>query len=89
MAKNVINNYDIAKNVIKNIKNNYFGIEVKIKIITNDLIVLEYEVSKLNIINDFKFNINERIIKDKTFENFIYESLLIQIFFDILNIFKK
>ena len=37
---NKVNNHDIAKN-------NYFGIEVKIKIITNNLIVLEYEVPKL------------------------------------------
>ena len=79
----------LQKNVINNIKNNYFGIEVKIVSITNNLIVLEYEVSKLNIINDFKFNINEGIIKDKSFENFIYESLLIQIFFDIINSFKN
>ena len=41
------------------------------------------------IINDFKISINENVIKDKTFENSIYESLLIQIFLDILNIFKN
>lgn len=84
-----MNNHDIAKNVINNIKNKYFGIKVEIKIITNNLIVFGYEVPKLYIINDFKISINEAIIKDKTFENFIYESLLKQIFLDIINIFKK
>lgn len=53
-----MNNYDIAKNVINNIKNNYFGIEVKIVSITNNLIVFGYEVPKLYIINDFKISIN-------------------------------
>ena len=75
---------ELAKEVIVLVRKKFFGIEVRLSNVENELIVFNYEVPRLQIVNYCKFSIKEALIKDKTLVNFIYDSLLKHIFNDII-----
>ena len=75
---------ELAKEVIVLVRKKFFGIEVRLSNVENELIVFNYEVPRLQIENYCKFSIKEVLIKDKTLVNFIYDSLLKHIFNDII-----
>ena len=79
--------FEIAKNILTKVRSNYFGIDVRLANVENELIVFNYEVPRLQIVNYCEFSIKEALIKDKTLVNFIYDSLLKHIFNDIISYF--
>lgn len=83
-----MNTFDLAKEVVAIVRKKFFGIEVRIFNVENELIVFNYEVPKLQIVNDYKVTIKECIIKDRTLLKHIYNCLLQQIIMDIIDYFK-
>lgn len=80
--------FEVAKAIVELVRKKFFGIEVRIFNVENKLIVFNYEIPKLQIVNDYKVTIKECIIKDSTLVKHIYSCLLQQIFMDIIDYFK-
>lgn len=83
-----MSNFEIAKKIVEKVKDNYFGIFVKIFSIENERIEFSYEVPILTIYERIILNIPESIIKDNTLIEDLYNYLLILINNSILDYFK-
>lgn len=83
-----MSNFEIAKKIVEKVKDNYFGIYVKIFSIENERIEFSYEVPILTIYERIILNIPESIIKDNTLIEDLYNYLLILINKSIFDYFK-